>query len=227
MEQDLYIAKPDVIFIISPHASLFEEAFSVNARPELESNFGEFGDFTTKKIWQGSPEIAQQISEKVSSKNNNLRLIGRKELDHGSSIPLFYLTDHLPNIKILPFGFCSLENKEHLEFGELLKNYILDTNLRIAVIASADLSHGLTTEAPAGLSKTGKEFDEKIVELLETKNTIGIANMEENFVKEASECGYRSILILLGITKNMNYSFRNYSYESPFGVGYLVGNFVL
>jgi len=50
--------------------------------------------------------------------------------------------------------------------------------------------------------------------------------MDIDFVEEASQCGYRSILILLGIMKNMDYAFKNYSYEGPFGVGYLVGNFV-
>ena len=63
--------------------------------------------------------------------------------------------------------------------------------------------------------------------MLENKNTTGIANMDDKIVDSASECGYRSILILLGILKNMDYSFKNYSYEAPFGVGYLVGNFVL
>ena len=31
LEQDLYLAKPDIIITISPHGSLFSDAFSINA----------------------------------------------------------------------------------------------------------------------------------------------------------------------------------------------------
>ena len=34
-------------------------------------------------------------------------------------------------------------------------------------------------------------------------------------------------MILLGAIKNMNYDFEVLSYEAPFGVGYLVGEFRL
>jgi aromatic ring-opening dioxygenase LigB subunit len=50
--------------------------------------------------------------------------------------------------------------------------------------------------------------------------------MDQTMIKNAQECAYRSTLILLGILRDMDYTFKNYSYESPFGVGYLVGNFV-
>ena len=104
----------------------------------------------------------------------------------------------------------------------MLKEVIMDSDKRIAVVASGDLSHGLTTDAPAGFSKVGSEFDKKIIQLLETRNTVGIAGMEDKFVEEATQCGYRSILILLGIMRDMDYSFKNYSYEGPFGVGYMI-----
>ena len=50
--------------------------------------------------------------------------------------------------------------------------------------------------------------------------------MDEKIVGKAEQCGYRSILILLGVLKNMNYTFKNHCYESPFGVGYLTGQFL-
>src|SRR3989344_8062422 len=62
LEQDLYLAKPQIILIISPHMSLFENAFSINAHTKLLSLFEHFGDVTTKKEWAGSPELAARIS---------------------------------------------------------------------------------------------------------------------------------------------------------------------
>jgi len=227
LEQDLYLSKPDIIFIISPHGSYFSDAFTINAHTHFISNFKEFGDLETKCEWTGDPWMASKIDYEHNKANIPLRLIGEEEIDHGSAVPLFFLTKHLPNIKILPIGYSELSNKKHLDFGYMLKDIIMDTDKRIAVIASGDLSHGLSEDSPAGFSPTGKEFDNKLIELLQTRNTAGIINMDEKFIEDAAQCGYRSILILLGVMKNMDYQFKNYSYEAPFGVGYLVGNFVL
>lgn len=227
LEQDLYLAKPDIIFIISPHGSYFSDAFTVNAHTNFITNFKEFGDLETKKEWNGDPKIASDIDCLQNKIDMPIRMISQEELDHGSAVPLFFITEHLPNIKILPIGYSELSSKKHLDFGYMLKDIIMNTDKRIAVIASGDLSHGLSEDDPAGFTPVGKEFDTKLIELLETRNTAGIINLDEKFVEEAAQCGYRSILILLGVIKNMDYQFKNYSYEAPFGVGYLVGNFVL
>ncbi len=227
LEQDLYLSKPDLLIIISPHGNLFTDAFSINAHTNFTTSFEQFGDLATKKEWIGDPSLAAYISQKGNNEVKiPVQLVSEEKLDHGSTVPLYYLTNHLPNLKILPIGYSGLDNKTHLEFGSMLKEVIMDSDKRIAVVASGDLSHGLTTDAPAGFSKVGSEFDKKIIQLLETRNTVGIAGMEDKFVEEATQCGYRSILILLGIMRDMDYSFKNYSYEGPFGVGYLVGNFV-
>lgn len=226
LEEELYIAKPDIILIISPHTSLFTDAFTINAHTNFISDFEQFGDFSTKVSWSGAEQVAAKIGRLAKDLHLPVQLIGEEKLDHGAAVPLFYLTKHLPNVKILPLGYSALDVKTHLKFGELLKEVIMQFDKRIAVVASGDLSHGLTTDAPAGFSKVGVAFDAKLIELLETRNTMGITNIEADFVEEAAECGYRSFLILLGILKNMNYNFKNFSYEGPFGVGYLVGNFI-
>jgi len=226
LEEDLYLTRPDLIIVISPHGSILSNAFTLNAHTNFVSAFDQFGDFTTKKHWLGSPHFAAVLAHKCNDMKISTQLISEEKLDHGITVPLYFLTNHLPDAKILPIGFSELNSKQHLDFGDHLKEAIMESDKRIAVIASGDLSHGLTTDAPAGYSDVGAEFDKKIIELLETRNTVGIAGLDKKFVEGAAECGYRSILILLGIMRNMDYTFKNYSYEGPFGVGYLVGNFV-
>jgi AmmeMemoRadiSam system protein B len=106
-----------------------------------------------------------------------------------------------------------------------IKNIINQTNKRIAVVASGDLSHRLTKDAPAGYSPIGKEFDKKIIKLLKEKKIKEILNLDPKFVDQAGECGFRSILILLGVFKDINFDFDVLSYQGPFGIGYLVANF--
>ena len=85
------------------------------------------------------------------------------------------------------------------------------------------LFRSLSLNAPAGFSPKAKEFDKKLIQQLKKKSLEGILNIESELIDEAGECGLRSILILMGVIKNMNYEFEVLSYEAPFGVGYLVG----
>ncbi len=224
-EQELYLSKPNIIAIVSPHGQIYDDSFTLNAHTHFESSLEEFGDHGTKKEWVGAVDIAARIAHMANEKHIEVQLISEQKLDHGASVPLFNLTNHLPDIKVLPIGYSGLDVKTHLDFGYLLKNAFMDTEKRVALIASGDLSHGLTNDAPAGLSMVGKEFDERIIELLESHNTAGITQLDPKFVEEASQCGYRSILIVLGALQNMDYTFKNYAYEAPFGVGYLTGEF--
>lgn len=224
LEQELYLARPQVVIIISPHTSFFAEAFSINAHNVFSSHFEEFGDVQTKETWHGDPDLAAMIAH---NRNHDvpIQLVSEEVLDHGASIPLYFLTRQLRKTKILPIGFSQLSTKDHLDFGECIKEAIMNSGKRVAVIASGDLSHTLSSDSPGGYNPQGKQFDETIQKLLFSKNTVGITQLDPHMVKGAEECGYRSILILLGALKNTDYSFKTLTYEAPFGVGYLTGVF--
>lgn len=227
MEEDLYLAHPDCILVISPHGPLLPDAFTVNFAPQYESDLREFGDLATKLRFTGDMNLAYLIRHLAKEKPYRTTLISEPKLDHGVTVPLYYFTPHLPDITILPIGFSDLDLKTHVDFGYLLKEVISKTNQRVAVIASGDLSHALTTDAPAGFNKHGQEFDLKIQELLSSKNTTGLLQLDPQLITEASECGLRSILILMGVLRDVNFDCQTYAYEGPFGVGYLTANFVM
>ncbi len=219
LEEDLYLAKPERILIIAPHGSYYHDAFTINAHPHFSSAFEEFGDLTTKVAWHGASEWAARIRHAASRENIPLQTVSQPALDHSASVPLFYLTPHLPNIQILPIGYSDLSSTDHLNFGAFLKEMIAEDHRRIAVIASADLAHN--TE-----KHSDRSFDSDIIDLLQVRNTTGLASLSPERVAAAQACGYRSLLILLGILKNCAFEFKTYSYEAPFGIGYLVGRCV-
>lgn len=227
LEKKLHAAKPDTIIIISPHGAILPDAFSVNLNPQYKSDLKEFGDVSTKMEFKANTSLAFRIKELMEDKNIPLVLGSEPTLDHGAAVPLYFLTKRTPNVSILPLGYSFLDLKTHFNFGDFLKEIILNEEKKIAVIASGDLSHCLTKGAPAGYSPRGKEFDEKLVELITNKNTAGILNLDADLIEEAGECGLRSIVILLGLLERINYTPEVLSYEGPFGVGYLVANFKL
>ncbi|EKD67619.1 MAG: hypothetical protein ACD_48C00305G0001, partial [uncultured bacterium] len=219
------LAKPHRIIIITPHEGVFEDAFVVNAQTELESRFSKFGDMTTQYTWKGSPDLAAKIQHKAHERKLPTRLVSNEYLGHGASIPLIYLSNHLKDIPILPIGYSKLDPKAHIAFGALLKEVIMESDKRIAIIASGDMAHTLAKESPAGFHEDGLWFDTEIRNFLTKEDRQSIQTMDQEKITNADECLYRSLLILCGILSEMHCSFEEYAYEAPFGVGYLTGQF--
>lgn len=226
LEQELYAAKPDVVFIISPHGELAADSFSINLSNKFHIDFEYFGDFATKLELLGDLVSISIGKEKMATKSP-INIISVSKLDHGIGIPAYYLLKHLPEVPIVPIYFSMLDNQAHYEFGKALKELILNTDKRIAVIASGDLSHCLSENSPAPFHPDGKIFDDKLVKILKDHDTMSLISLDHKLVENARECGLKSIMILLGIIGEMSYTSEILSYESPYGIGYLTANFKL
>ena len=224
--EKLLASNPETIIIISPHGPFLTNAFSLNIAPNFTLNFKTFGDIETELQFMGDIGFGHQIKEALETKIP-IQLISQVNLDHGTGIPLYCLTKNLKNIKIIPLVYSDLDNQKHFELGQKLADLIQHSKKRIAVIASGDLSHALSNDAPAPYSEDGKIFDKTLIKMIEEKNNAGILNLDQTLIKNAVECGLRSILILLGILNDFNYAPEIYSYECPLGVGYLVCNLAI
>ncbi len=217
LEQDIYLARPQLIITLSPHVGFFEQAFTVNASPSFVSDFEAFGDVTTKKTWHGAPEFAAKIVTAGKHLKLPVRQICEEKIDHATSIPLYYLTAHLEGRKVLPLGFSNLSREEHVRCGELLRDIISQPFKRVAVIASGDLSHAATETL----------YDKQILHALTNNNLSDILTLNDEELHTAQECSYRTLLILSGIIKDIQANWEVYSYERPFDVGHVVANYVL
>jgi AmmeMemoRadiSam system protein B len=205
---------------------LAAEAFTINLADHYHLNFENFGNFSVKLDFKGETVLMVAAKELLNQKIP-VGVISNPNLDHGIGVPLYYLARHLPEVSLAPIYFSGLDNLSHFEFGKGLKETVFNSNKRIAIIASGDLSHCLSKNAPAPFNPAGKKFDEKLTQLLEQSDSQSIINLDPQLIHNAAECGLRSILILLGILNGINYSTEILSYEAPFGVGYLVANFKL
>ncbi|MEK7580479.1 MAG: AmmeMemoRadiSam system protein B [Patescibacteria group bacterium] len=221
-------AAPQTIIIISPHGQIFGDAFCINLSENYYGNFKDFGDLSTQLTFKGDIGLAHQIREGLETKIP-LTMISDQILDHGVSVPLYYLSRYLSNFNIIPISYSLLDRAAHIKFGALLKEEILKSNKKIAIIASGDLSHRLTVDAPAGYSPRGTVFDQKIVDIIKKPKTAikSLLDLDESLLEEAGECGFRSLLVLIGALSEIKYRSEIISYEGPFGVGYLIANFKL
>lgn len=225
-EQELYLSRPDTLLIIAPHGPTLADAFVMNLAPQYDVHCKDFGDFQTHKTVRSDLLLIDRIQRHTRT-HFPLTLTHEETVGYGISIPFLSLTAHIPNVALVPVFSSGLDLKTHYTFGKLLKEEILKTNKRVAVIASADLAHTLTKDAPGGFAPEGAALDSAIQQLLTTKNAAGLLTLDPTLLRAAKECGVRPIAMLLGILDSTRYEPKIYSYEHPFGIGYMVSNFVL
>ena len=219
LRKGLEESDPNTLIIISPHAHLESYSFNINSASILRGSFEKFGvdavyeyenniDFSNKLAFAGSMnEIPAHLHEDF--------------LDHGALIPLHHLLRNI-NPKIVHLSFSLMDYNCHYRYGEIIQGLIgKGIGGRVAVVASADLSHKLTMASPAGFSPAAIKFDRDILHHLGAKDQTSILGLQPEALNEAAECGIRSIVILLGILHGVDYGFNLLSYEYPFGIGYM------
>ncbi len=224
LEQELYLSQAETVVVITPHGNALPDALTINANPEYVTNFEEFGDLVTKLRWKSDFQLIDRIREDFKAKHLPLVLDSSETLDYGTSVPLFYLSQHMPQLRIVPLIPSQLDVKKHFEIGHDLKDEIMSSTRRIAVIASTDLSPRVGENSPEGLSPRGVSFDEKIIALLNANNYAGILEIDDAWADEAKCCGFKGLAILAGVMSKVNQQTTVLSYEKPLGVGYLVAS---
>jgi aromatic ring-opening dioxygenase LigB subunit len=142
------------------------------------------------------------------------------DLDHGVVIPLHSLRKTMANKRCIFMGVSGWPLHRFIEFGVWLQDRLRD---HVAVlIASGDLSHRLTPDAPYGFRPEGPVFDRLVIDALREGDWKRIEGLDPDLIEEAGECGLRPLAILLGAARGAGLTSHVLSYEGPFGVGYPV-----
>ncbi len=212
----------DTIVIITPHGSVLGSTVPVYSNPVFEGDFSSFGASKPRFSFKGDPELAVAV---IKENPNLISRTPETTLDHGALVPLYYVAEAGIKKPLLPIGISFLPLPKLFEFGRLLAAAADKLKRRIAVIASADMSHRLTEDAPAGFDPSGKIFDDKLVDLVRRYDVQGILNFDPELAETAGQDALWSIAVLLGALDGKSVKQEVLSYEGPFGVGYMVATF--
>ena len=171
----------------------------------------------------------EKLGKELKEKKPDSIIISAPHPDWGFNVPLFFLAkDFKGEVQKVLIGIESPQ----FYFGEgkrlCQKIYRGQTPVKLALIASGDMSHCLKEEGPYGFNPDGPKFDKALIDALKEKDIETILKLDDLY-PEAGECGLRSFCFLLGILEASGISWQPeiLSYEGPFGVGYLVANFKL
>jgi MEMO1 family protein len=225
LRDELRVAHPEVIVIISAHAGEQDEVYSINMHEQYHAELKEFGDYETREEFKPATGLIDQIQRELRAKDIALTLHSAESLSHGAAIPLLSLEPDNKGVTIIPIATCKKSAKEHVQFGNALREILDEHSARIAVIASGDLAHTLSKDAPMGLKKEGKIFDEAVQYAVNEFSLSTLLSIDTKVVQKAAECGYLPLLVLFGILDDMEIIPKTLAYEHPFGVGYLTARF--
>lgn len=203
--QKLAKVKPDCIVISSPH-------------PDWGIQVPWY--FLSSKLKIKNEKLPARL-EAAASATNRARHFKIKNLQPANQLS----TINYQQDAIYPILTTLDSPRQHFEWGKKIASQIPE-KLRLAWIASGDMSHRLKEDGPYGLHPSGPKFDRELIERLKKKDVQGILNLNPRLVDEAGECGLRSFCMLLGALEEskVNWNPKVLSYEAPFGVGYLVAN---
>ena len=212
----------ETIVIISPHAPLSPDAFVAYHSKPLHGDFANFRAAATTVEFPLDEELLAAIANAATGENYEVPALANYDLDHGTAVPLYFLDRNGWRGRVVALGYSFLGNEDHLKFGECIRSAAESIGRPVAFVASGDLSHRLKPEAPAGYNPSAHFFDEQVVDAL-TRNTPNqIIDIDQDLRRAAGECGYRSMLVALGLAQTLPKTCEVLHYEAPFGVGYLV-----
>ncbi|MEW6211308.1 MAG: AmmeMemoRadiSam system protein B [Acidobacteriota bacterium] len=219
----LVAARPQTVVVISPHSPLDPQDFTVRASADLQGDFRDFYARHVRLRFPNDPEMIETIKRAAVREGVRLKELARDHpLDHGAMVPLYYLLEAGWEGPTVVIGFTHRLTEDHLAFGRAIETAARESDRRVALVASGDLSHRLIEDGPYEYEPTAHLFDEQIVAAIKQGDARGITNIDHDLRLRAGECGYRSILVALGSVRENLRDHQVLSYEGPFGVGYLV-----
>jgi len=212
----------ETIVIISPHAPLSADAFVAYHSKPLYGDFANFRAPATTVEFPLDEELLTALVNAAAGENYEVPALEGYDLDHGTAVPLYFLDRNGWRGRVVALGYSFLGNEDHLKFGECIRRAAESVGRAAAFIASGDLSHRLKPEAPAGFNPSAHFFDKQVVDALTRNTPSEIVDIDQELRRAAGECGYRSMLVALGLAQTLPAACEVLHYEAPFGVGYLV-----
>jgi AmmeMemoRadiSam system protein A len=201
---------------VFPHPPIILPEIGKGREKEAQSTIDAF-DECAKTIARLKPDTIFVCSPHFTSKN--------EPLDHGVTVPLHFVDKYYPDYSLMATGVAGYSLQENYDFGKEISAELTDK--RVIFIASGDLSHALSENAPCGFAKEGEMLDKQITDSLADGDFERIMNISSEFAEKGKECGLRPIAMMAGLLYGLNVTPRLHSYEGTFGVGYAVASFIV
>jgi MEMO1 family protein len=213
--------EPSVIVLISPHAPRRPRSIGLTFEEVLYGDFARFGQPGVALRLQGAPEQARVLAQHALAQHVPTHPLSGHALDHGSLVPLFFVQEAGYRGRVLiaslPYPDADLEPA----FGAAVRAAAEALHQRWAVLASGDMSHRLSRDAPAGFEPRAHEFDRGFARALRHGDLRAALDVDPTLQGLAAEDVVQSTAVAAAAVQYAAQGAQVFGYEAPFGVGYL------
>ena len=215
---------PETIIITTPHGTAYSDYIHIMPGKRLKGSFRNFNAPEVRFEFENDLKLIEKITEKALECGIEAGTLGAadKELDHGSLVPLYYITKYYTDFSIVRISISGLTLLQHYIFGSCIQKAVASHDKKTVFVASGDLSHRLKDDGPYGFAEEGPVFDNLLVEAVKAGDFKKLIEIDEKLCYSAGECGLRSFAMLAGALNGYSVRTSVLSYEGPFGVGYMV-----
>lgn len=219
--------KPETIVLTSPHSVMYADYFHISPGESAWGDMRQFGAPDVEIGVEYDTEFVQELSGQAKKQNLPAGTMGerKRELDHGTLIPLYFLNMCYTDYRLVRIGLSGLSPLDHYRLGKCIAQAAESLDRRVVFIASGDLSHRLKEDGPYGYTPEGPEFDAQVTNAMMRGDFLRFLEFDEAFCETAAECGLRSFQVMAGALDGKAVKSELLSYEGTFGVGYGVASF--
>ena len=195
------------------------DAFSVGACAQyigvLEENF--IGMLTYQ--YHGAPQLAQMLVEHGADASLPVRLVTQScELDMSSVVALHALQLGR-DIQVVPMSICPISLRDSYRWGRVLAETAAMWKRSIALLAVGGLSGRLDHRNITAVSPEGKQHDEQVLRVLETRAWADLLNMDPFLAARAQPVGGLHHLAVLSGFAQQAREVQVLSYQGVIGTG--------
>jgi MEMO1 family protein len=212
--------QPQVIIVITPHGYTRGSLMTVSENTILSGDFSAFGHSEIQLAFENNQLLVEKLL--YAAKTNNLSLnTAINDLDHGALVPLYFLNRRLPPFMVVHISIGWGPPSHIYENGRLLRSVFSEFDESVLLLASGDLSHRLKENGPYGFHPQGPIFDEMVKKAFENNRLPDLLSIPEKTTNAAGQCGLAPFILAAGLLDQQEVNTQLYSYEGPFGIGYL------
>lgn len=218
----------DLMISVGPHGEIDWNQVTVDQAETLKGDLSRFNARDVSLELESANEFAEKLIKAFEVRAEyDVKGIKSGNIDHGIMVPAYFLNKAglAKDIPWLKINIAFWQADKLYEFGKIVMEEASKNYKNPKVIISGDLSHKINHDSPAGYSPAGSKFDQRLVNDLKTANLSSLLNYDESFLEEAGECGYRPLMVGLGLLDGRWNKIEVKSYEAPYGVGYAVAGF--
>jgi AmmeMemoRadiSam system protein A/AmmeMemoRadiSam system protein B len=220
--QEIAALAPETIIFITPHNVSYTDYFHISPGKSATGDLSRFRAPDVRFEVEYDTEFVEALTDDITGTQGERS----PALDHGVTVPMWFINRRYRDYRAVRISPSGMGTDAHYKLGQRIAQTVERLGRKTVLIASGDLSHKLSADAPYGFAPEGEIFDKTVTGAFKSGDFSVLLGIPDEIREAAAECGYNPFVILAGVLDGQRVDAKLLSYEAPFGVGYAVASFV-